>query len=135
MTPLTLVTVDFIMIICRNAKPKESLISTEYNSKFQLYFNFGLRKMFAVMAFFNQFDHKNLYNSAFVLFFFQKAVNSMPWLEHFLTPSSLQQDRSVERFLLSAWIEIILENSRSINFNQRASCEKLGLLNCVQEPV
>ena len=48
----------------------------------------------------------------------------MPWLEHFLTPSSLQQDRSVECFLLSASIEIILENSRSITFNQRAACEK-----------
>ena len=44
----------------------------------------------------------------------------MARLEHFLTPSSLQQDRSVECFLLSASIEIILENSRSTNFNQRA---------------
>ena len=69
MTPLTLVTVDFIMIVCRNAKPKELLISAEYNSKFQLHFNFGLRKMFAVMAFFDHFDHKKLYNSTFVLFF------------------------------------------------------------------
>ena len=72
MTPLTLVTVDFSMIIFRNAKPKELLISTENNSKFQLHFNFGLRKMFAVMAFFDQFDHKKLYDSAFVLFFFRK---------------------------------------------------------------
>ena len=129
MTPLTLVTVDFIMIVCRNAKPKEfMLISSEYNSKFQLHFKFGFSKMFVVMAFFNHFDHKKLYNSTFVLFFFQKAVNSMLWLErHFLTPSSLQQDRSVERFnFLSTSIEIILENSRSINFNQRAAYEKLG---------
>ena len=49
---------------------EELLISTENNSKFQLHFNFGLRKMFAVMAFFDQFDHNKLYNSAFVLFFF-----------------------------------------------------------------
>ena len=40
---------------------EELLISTENNSKFQLHFNFGLRKMFAVMAFFDQFDHKKLY--------------------------------------------------------------------------
>ena len=73
MTPLTLVTVDFIMIICRNAKPKELLISAEYNSKFQLHFNFGLRKnkMFAVMAFY--FDHKKLYNSTFVFDFFSES--------------------------------------------------------------
>ena len=59
-------------------------------------------------------------------FFFSESrkFHAMARLEHFLTPSSLQQDRSVECFLLSASIEIILENLRSINFNQRAACEK-----------
>ena len=55
------------------AKRVVQLISAEYNSKFQLHFNFDLRKMFAVMAFFDQFDHKKLYNSAFVLFFFSES--------------------------------------------------------------
>ena len=64
MTPLTLVTVDFIMIIYRNAKPKELLISAEY--KFQ-----APIKMFAVMAFY--FDHKKLYNSTFVFDFFSES--------------------------------------------------------------
>ena len=75
--PLTLVTVDFSMIINMSECEVEIIDFT----KFQLHFNFGLRKMFALMAFFNQFDHKKLYNSAFVLSVFQKAVNSMPWLD------------------------------------------------------
>ena len=96
-TPLTLVTVDFSMI-CRNAKPK-LLISTENNFKFQLHFNFGLRKMFAVMAFFDQFDHNKLYNSAFVLFFFFSESRKFHAMARALPDAIKSAARQISRML------------------------------------
>ena len=81
--------------------------------------------MFAVMAFFDQFDHNKLYNSAFVLFFFFSESRKFHAMARALPDAIKSAARQISR-MLSASIEIILENSRSINFNQRAACEKLG---------